>query len=112
MHQFADNRKVGRFYSTPSAQQPLQMLLIFWSTFGSSARISASPGIEGPGVTVPSIRPLPVPPALLPAVPVVIEPGAPVLPVDPEVFAVPAAFVPGASGNFAEFPAPLGSLPE
>jgi hypothetical protein len=46
------------------------------------------------------------------AVPVVIEPRAPVLPVDPEEFAVPAAFVPEASGTFAEFPAPLGSLPE
>ena len=58
------------------------------------------------------MRPLLVPPALLPAVPVVIEPRAPVLPVDPEEFAVPAAFVPGASGTFAEFPAPRGSLPE
>jgi len=53
-------------------------------------------------------------PALLLAVPVVTEPRAPVLvlPGEPEEFAVPAAFVPGASGNLAEFPAPLGSLPE
>jgi hypothetical protein len=40
-----------------SDQHPLQMLFIFAFTFGSSARISASPGIDGPGVTVPSIRP-------------------------------------------------------
>jgi hypothetical protein len=43
---------------------------------------------------------------------VVIEPQAPVPPAEPEELAVPAAFVPGASGIFAEFPAPLGSLPE
>jgi hypothetical protein len=90
------------------------MFFTFSSTFEFSALISASPGIEGPGVTVPSIRPLLVPPALLPAVPVVMEPRAPVLllPVDPEEFAVPAALVPGASGIFAELPAPLGSLAE
>jgi hypothetical protein len=58
------------------------------------------------------MRPVLVPPALLPAVPVVIEPRAPVPPVEPEELAVPAAFVPGASGTLAEFPAPLGSLPE
>ena len=90
-------------------QHPLQILLIFWLTFGSSARISASPGIEGPGVVVPSMRPVLVPPARLPAVPVVIEPRVPVPPVEPEELAVPAAFVPGASGTLAEFPAPLGS---
>ena len=41
----------------PAHQHPLQMFFIFASTFGSSARISASPDIDGPGVTVPSIRP-------------------------------------------------------
>jgi hypothetical protein len=89
------------------------MFLIFWSTFGSSARISAAPGIEGPGVVVPSMRPLVVvPQALLPAVPAVIELRAPVPPVEPEELAVPVAFVPGASCTLAEFPAPLEALPE
>ena len=85
----------------------MQMLLIFLSTTGSSARISASPGIAGPCVTVPSMRP-PV------AVPVVVDPPEPVLalPIEPEEFAVPKLFVPGAVGTFAELPAPLGSLPE
>jgi hypothetical protein len=95
-------------------QQPLQMVFILAFTFGSSARISASPGIDGPGVTVPSIRP-PVPTSgLVPAVPVVLDPLAPPAPVpgDPDGFAVPKVLVPGAVGTFAEFPAPLGSLPE
>jgi hypothetical protein len=94
---------------TPVSQQPLQMLFIFASTFGSSARISASPGIEGPGVTVPSIRLLGVPFRSC-AMPVVdslaAEPG------DPVEFAVPNVLVPGAVGAFSELPAPLGSLPE
>jgi hypothetical protein len=87
------------------------MFFIFASTFESSARISASPGIDGPGVTVPSIRP-PVP--LFLAVPVVLVPLAPPVapPCDPDEFAVPAVFVPGAVGAFVELPAPLGSLPE
>jgi hypothetical protein len=93
-------------------QHPLQMLLILLSTFGSSARISASPGIEGPGETVPSVRPPVAPPALVPALPVVDDPAA--LPVegDPDELAVPRVFVPGAVGIFAELPAPLGSSPE
>jgi hypothetical protein len=91
-------------------QHPLQMLFIFASTFGSSARISASRGIDGPGVTVPSMRPpFPVP-ALVFAIPVVVNPV--VLPGDPDEFAVPKVLVPGAVGTFAELPAPLGSLPE
>src|ERR1700694_3297535 len=95
-----------------SDQHPLQMFFIFASTFGSSARISASPGIDGPGVTVPSIRP-PFPILLL-AVPVVLVPLAPpeAAPGDPDEFAVPEVLVPGAVGAFAELPAPLGSLPE
>jgi hypothetical protein len=88
------------------------MLFIFASTFGSSARISASPGIEGPGVTVPSMRPpVPTPAALLFAIPVVVDPVVPPL-VDPDELAVPKVLVPGAVGTFAELPAPLGSLPE
>jgi hypothetical protein len=43
-----------------------------------------------------------VPPDLLPAVPLV--------PLEPEEFAVPAAFVPAASGTLAEFPAPPCAL--
>jgi hypothetical protein len=89
------------------------MLFIFASTFESSALISASPGIEGPGETVPSIRPLLPPWLLLPAIPVVIDPLAAVAPPgDPDEFAVPNVLVPGAVGNFVELPAPLGSLPE
>src|ERR1700681_2254481 len=95
-----------------SDQHPLQMFFIFASTFGSSDRISASPGIDGPGVTVPSIRP-PFPILLL-AVPVVLVPLAPPVaaPGDPDEFAVPKVLVPGAVGAFAELPAPLGSLLE
>src|SRR5438270_4895676 len=88
------------------AQHPLQILLIFLSTFGSSARMSRSPGIEGPGVTVPSIR---WPELPLRAIPVVDPPAAPV---DPVEFAVPKVLVPGAVGIFTELPAPLGSLAE
>jgi hypothetical protein len=84
-----------------SGQHPLQMLFIFASTFGSSARISASPGMDGPGVTVPSIR---WPDAPLRAIPVVDA-----FPVE---FAVPKVLVPGAVGVLTELPAPLGSLPE
>jgi hypothetical protein len=80
------------------------MLLIFASTLGSSAFISASPGIEGPGLAVPSIR---CPDVLSPAIPVV-DP----LPVDPVEFAVPKLLVPGAVGAFTALPAPLGSLAE
>src|SRR5437868_14338459 len=65
-----------------------------------------SPGIEGPGVTVPSMRPLrPV------ALPLVIERLAPAAG-EPVELAVPSRLVPGASGTLAEFPAPLGSLSE
>jgi hypothetical protein len=91
-------------------QHPLQMLFIFASTLESSARISISPGIEGPGVTVPSIRPPFPAPALVFAIPVVFDPAVP--DVDPVEFAVPKVFVPGAVGTFTELPAPLGSLPE
>src|SRR3954470_15935428 len=55
-------------------------------------------------------------PPRLPALPVVTErlaPGADAPVADePVEFAVPNLLVPGASGTFAEFPAPLGSLPE
>ena len=87
-----------------SGQHPLQMLFIFASTFGSSARISASPGMDGPGVTVPSIR---WPDAPLRAIPVVDA-----FPGDPVEFAVPKVLVPGAVGILTELPVPLGSLPE
>jgi hypothetical protein len=87
-----------------SGQHPLQMLFIFASTFGSSARISASPGMDGPGVTVPSIR---WPDAPFRAIPVVDA-----FPGDPVEFAVPKVLVPGAVGVLTELPAPLGSLPE
>jgi hypothetical protein len=97
-------------------QHPLQMLLIFLSTFEStesSARMESSPGITGPEVTVPSMRPPVAPPAGLPAVPTVVEPrGAPPVEADPEELAVPAELVPGVLGAFAALPAPLGSLPE
>ena len=75
-----------------------------------------SPGIAGPCVTVPSTRPpvaAPVPlTAVLPVV--VLDPPelVPALPADPDEFAVPKLFVPGAVGTFAELPAPLRSLPE
>src|SRR6202035_5393473 len=81
-------------------QHPLQMLLTFLSTVEScelSALIASSPGIAGPDVTVPSMRPPTAPPAGLPAVPTVVEPiGAPpVAVVDPDELAVPAELVPG-----------------
>jgi hypothetical protein len=63
-------------------QHPLQMLLIFRSTvepWEFSDRISASPCIDGPGVAVPSIRPLLVPPARLPGRPTVVDPCGPPL---------------------------------
>jgi hypothetical protein len=67
------------------------MPLILESTFWFSSLISRSPDIDGPGVTVPSILPLPVP-------------------VVPEDIAVPAELVPGASSTFA-LPTPLALLP-
>jgi hypothetical protein len=77
------------------------MLFIFALTFGFSASISASPGMERLWVTVPSMRPpLPIP---------VVDPA---LRGEPVEFAVPNVFVPGAAGILAELPAPLGSLPE
>src|SRR3954470_18628106 len=82
------------------------MLFIFESTLAFSFLISISPGIDGPCVTVPSMRPLRVV-----AVPVVTELLAPAA-VEPVEFAVPNRLVPGASGTLAEFPAPLGSLSE
>src|SRR3954451_17266175 len=55
-------------------------------------------------------------PMRLPALPVVTDPLKPVPdePVEdePVELAVPNLLVPGASGTFAEFPAPLGSLSE
>ena len=75
-----------------------------------------SPGIAGPCVTVPSMRPpIAAPVPLTAALPVVaLDPPEPVpaLPADPDEFAVPKLFVPGAVGTFAELPAPLRSLPE
>jgi hypothetical protein len=75
-----------------------------------------SPGIAGPCVTVPSMRPpIAAPVPLTAALPVVVlDPPEPVpaLPADPDEFAVPKLFVPGAVGTFAELPAPLRSLPE
>jgi hypothetical protein len=82
-------------------QHPLQMLFIFASTLESSAFISTSPGIEGPGVTVPSIR--------LPPIPVVDPPTALG---DPVALAVPNVLVPGGVGTFWALPAPLGSFAE
>src|ERR1051326_4761117 len=82
------------------------MFFIFRSTFEFSSLISMSPGIDGPGVTVPSMRPL-----RAVALPVVIERLAPVAG-DPVELAVPNLLVPGASVVLAEFPAPLGSLRE
>ena len=57
-----------------------------------------SPGIDGPGVTIQSIRPL------LLAVPVVVDPLAlpDVVLGDPDEFAVPKVFLPGGAGTFAE----------
>src|SRR5689334_18347314 len=89
----------GRLFAFPSKlgliQQPLQMLLIFLSTFGSSARIAASPGLFGPCALIPPVR--------LPAEPVVSELLAP--PADePDDCAVPALLVPGGLGSVG-FPA-------
>src|SRR6202035_3649581 len=67
----------SQVWSLIQLQHPLQMLLIFLSTIEScelSARIVSSPGIVGPEVTVPSMRPPTAPPAGLPAVPTVVEP--------------------------------------
>src|ERR1700722_15961304 len=99
-----------------AAQHPLQMLLIFLSTLEScesSAFIVSSPGIEGPGVTVPSMRPPTAPPAGF-AVPTVVDPRGPppAEDVDPEELAVPAEFVPGVLDAFGALPWPLGSFPE
>ena len=57
-----------------------------------------SPGIDGPGVTIQSIRPL------LLAVPVVVDPPAlpDVVLGDPDEFAVPKVFLPGGADTFAE----------
>ena len=86
--------------------------------------MAASPGTGGCGFATPSMRPPELPARLLdPTVEFVAAPGleAPVDPVDavpgmggaePEEFAVPTVFVPGASGTFVELPAPLGSLTE
>ena len=82
-----------------SRQHPRQMLFIFASSFGSSARISASPGIDGPGVTVPSMR--------LPRALPVVDPARPAP--DPVEVAVPAVLVPGGAGVIAALPAPLRS---
>ena len=92
-------------------QQPLQILFTFLSTFASSARMAASPAMAGPCVVVPSMRTaLEAPVELPPAVP--FAPVAPVLPEpEPLEFAVPKLLVPGAFGDLAELPAPLGSLP-
>ena len=88
------------------------MLLIFLSIAElgvSSARTALSPCIA-----VPSMRPPVAPPEGLPAVPTVVEPfGAfPAAEGDPDELAMPAEFAPGASVDFAELPAPLGSFAE
>jgi hypothetical protein len=72
----------------------------------------SSPGIAGPFVTVPSIRPPPPAPAA-PTVPMEPWPPFTTLPFAgaPEAFAVPDALVPGALGVLDELPAPAGSLP-
>ena len=95
------------------------MLLTFASTLASSDLIAASPGISGPGLVTPSIRPLAPAPARLFAIPLeptvpppLPDPDGPEAAEAPDELAVPAAFVPGAVGTFAALPAPLGSLPE
>src|ERR1700744_1757851 len=86
--------------------------------------MTLSAAVSGPPfVTVPSIRPLAVPPAGLPAKPTVVDPCGPVAPPDgaPEELAVPAPLTPGALFSarllvlalfWMPLPAPLGSLPE
>src|ERR1700712_333205 len=94
-------------------EHPLQMLLIFcrpWSSEHPLLGSRTSPGTDGPGVTVPSIRPFAVPPARLPALPVV--PAPPLLPAPPVEFAVPEEFVPGDGLRLAALPAPPGLLTE
>src|SRR5450432_2267449 len=68
-----------------------------------SASTATSPLCCGPVAAVP--------PGVAPAEPVVVDP---VVAGDPEELAVPALLVPGDGGEatLAEFPAPLGSLPE
>lgn len=73
--------------------------LIAWS----SLSVATSPLSCGPVAAVPPVVDL--------AEPVVID--EPVVAEDPDELAVPALLVPGGGGaTFAEFPAPLGSLPE
>src|SRR3978361_854225 len=74
--------------------------------------MAASRGMDGPGVTVPSIRPFAVPPVRLPALPVVAAPSPPLLPAPPVEFAVPEEFVPGDGLRLAALPAPPGLLNE
>jgi len=84
------------------------MLLIFLSTSSSSAAIAASPELDGPVAGVPPTRP-----ARLAVDPVVAEVPAVVAgDLPPDELAVPSALVPGASGDFTEFPTPLVSLSE
>ena len=110
------------------AQHPLQMLLTMRSSLRFSASIFAS--LFGSRVTVDPREPgarvplaLTAPPEEL-EVPAAFVPGEgafavfptpfrdPVLvDVRPDEFAVPTTFVPGDVADFAEFPAPLGSLP-
>jgi hypothetical protein len=80
----------------------------------SSARMASSPGIAGPWLAVPSMRPPTAPPAGLPAVPTVVDPNGapPPAAADPEELAVPNELVPGVLADLAALPAPLGSLPE
>nr|GAJ34387.1 hypothetical protein BDOA9_0135850 [Bradyrhizobium sp. DOA9] len=61
------------------------MLLIFRSASELrevSERIWSSPSSEGPGVTVPSMRPTLAPPAGLPGRPTVVDPRGPAPPLD------------------------------
>jgi hypothetical protein len=89
----------------------------FWALMGS---ITSDGRL---GLAIPSMRPPGLPTWVLAptvefvaAVPceVAVDPLAQhrLRPVNPVEFAVPAVFVPGTIGTFAELPAPLGSFPE
>jgi hypothetical protein len=67
--------------------------------------MAASPLVFGPGPMSP-VRAGPLPAPVVVPVEVLLPDRV------PEDCTVPAEFVPGAVGTFAEFPAPLGSLPE
>ena len=111
-------------------QQPLQMLLIIWSSLRFSASICASlfcsrvavrsplPGERVPFRLSAAPEAAAVPAEFIPGDAAVSLPPVPFVDpeleceVDPDEFAVPKVFVPGDVADFAEFPAPLGSLAE